>query len=65
MSEHVRTYLELQEKIEELTGGKGAAQRLLAERESHIKYVRPTAATLFIKARPSTRKNYLPDNQTP
>ncbi len=40
MREHVKTYLEIEEQIEELTGDKAAAVRRLAERESHIKYGR-------------------------
>lgn len=64
MREHVKTYLEIEEQIEELTGDKAAAVRRLAERETHIKYGRSNGNYDINQSKaPAPGENYLPDTQ--
>ena len=65
LREHVATYREIEKQIEELTGMKAAAQRALAERESHL-YFRADGNYNVNQSKTTARgQNYIPDPQTP
>jgi hypothetical protein len=65
MREHVKTYLEIEQQIEDLTGEKAAAQRARAERESHL-YFRADGKYNVNQSRTTAPgQNYIPDPQTP
>lgn len=65
MREHVKSYLEIEQQIEELTGARAAAQRKLAERESHL-YFRADGKYNVNQSRATAPgQNYIPEPQTP
>jgi hypothetical protein len=65
LREHVGAYLEIEKQIEELTGMKAAAQRALAERESHL-YFRADGKYNVNQSRTTAPgQNYIPEPQTP
>jgi hypothetical protein len=65
MREHVGAYLEIEKQIEELTGMKAAAQRALAERESHLYFRADGKYNVNPSKTTAPGQNYVPDPQTP
>lgn len=65
LRDHVRSYLEIERQIEELTGVKAAAQRALAERESHLYFRADGNYNVNQGKTTAPGQNYIPDPQTP
>jgi len=65
MREHVKSYLEIENQIEELTGEKAAAQRKRAERESHLYFRADGKYNVNQSNTTAPGQNYIPEEQTP
>jgi hypothetical protein len=65
LRDHVRSYLEIEKQIEEITGMKAAAQRALAERESHLYFRADGNYNVNQSKTTAPGQNYIPNPQTP
>lgn len=63
LRDHVSAYLEIEKQIEELTGVKAAAQRALAERESHLYFRADGKYNVNQSKAMAPGQNYIPDPQ--
>jgi hypothetical protein len=65
LRDHVKSYLEIENQIEELTGMKAAAQRALAERESHLYFRADGKYNVNQSKATAPGQNYIAEPQTP
>ena len=65
MREHAKSYLEIENQIEELTGEKAEAQRKRAERESHLYFRADGKYNVNQSKTTAPGQNYIPDPQAP